>query len=576
MKGVRKKILIPLTVFAVVAFVSAALNIFNFERIKKETERINSEVVFTTLALDELTLNTDKIPKHLIFMCLKPDQAEDYQLALRDDENEYGDFNNIEYYIENMKDILPTAKHEKYYNEIKAMYPPLENHVNEAISLFKEGKTEEALEMSKGSIYEEASEIENKLSKFIEVNDKNAEKITDEIDRRVNNSKITCIAVMSISIIMFAIIIIMINRSVIKPVKKINGSLNELIDSIDANAGNLTMRVDVNTNDELGQVAGNINRFVEKLHDIMLKISNHSQQMHVISDDMDQNVSSVNANAVSVSSVMEELTASMEEVSATMIHINENSSSVNEEVEGMAEQTDNILGYVTEMEERARHLEQSAMENKEGTDRMIRPILDNLRKAIDDSKSVEEIASLTEQILSISSQTNLLALNASIEAARAGEAGRGFAVVADEISALADSSRQTAQDIQSINEMVISAVKELIRNSNEIVDYINETILPDYNNFVEGGRQYNEDAQKMYETMQNFAQRSGNLKKIMGNMAGAIDDISRAVGESSDGIVSASNNVQDLVAGIGGIETKVRDNTEIATDLNNEAQKFEF
>ncbi|MBE5906847.1 MAG: hypothetical protein E7277_08715, partial [Lachnospiraceae bacterium] len=108
MKGVRKKILIPLTVFAVVAFLSAILNIVNFNRIKKETVKVNDEVVFTTIALDELTQWTDKIPKHFILMCLKQDMASDYENTIFDTD---GDFDCIDYYMKNLKEYQSTAKH---------------------------------------------------------------------------------------------------------------------------------------------------------------------------------------------------------------------------------------------------------------------------------------------------------------------------------------------------------------------------------------------------------------------------------------------------------------------------------
>ena len=121
------------------------------------------------------------------------------------------------------------------------------------------------------------------------------------------------------------------------------------------------------------------------------------------------------------------------------------------------------------MRNRADELERTAEENKKNTNIIMGDILSALQEAIEESKSVEKVNGLTDEILSISSQTNLLALNASIEAARAGEAGKGFAVVADEIRQLADSSRDTASNIQNINDMVTVAVKELIKSSDEII-----------------------------------------------------------------------------------------------------------
>ena len=135
------------------------------------------------------------------------------------------------------------------------------------------------------------------------------------------------------------------------------------------------------------------------------------------------------------------------------------------EVELIAEKTDELTGYTKDMKAHAQSMESVARTNMESTDRKVSEILEVLQKAIEDSNSVKQVNSLTNDILNIASQTNLLALNASIEAARAGEAGRGFAVVASEISQLAAASQEAANNIQRINAVVTNSVTNLSDNA---------------------------------------------------------------------------------------------------------------
>jgi len=335
------------------------------------------------------------------------------------------------------------------------------------------------------------------------------------------------------------------------------------------------MRLEMQGKDEIAKMSAAINEFITTLQNIMTQITENSTTLETIVTDVYNSVSQANDSSCDISGVMEELSASMEMVSSTAEGVNANAKTVGGHVTELTTAANELLQYASEMERRASDLETTAVDNKTQTSEVIEGILNSLQKAMEDSKSVNQVNELTNEILSISSQTNLLALNASIEAARAGEAGKGFAVVADEIRKLADSSRETAGNIQNINNMVIAAVKDLVQCSDDIVKYINETILPDYDGFVESGKQYRDDASHVNEVVEVFHEMSSHIQDLTANITEAIGSVHISVEESSNAVSSAANNTNELVKEIEQITSEMNNTKNIADQLKNEAARFE-
>lgn len=372
----------------------------------------------------------------------------------------------------------------------------------------------------------------------------------------------------------FIMMMLVVVKAVINPLKEQQRALEEIILDIQAGKGDLTKRVIAGGNDEIGAMSADVNEFIETLQNIMSKIINNSNTLDGVVGNVAENVASSNDNANDISAIMEELSATMEEVAASTGDVSANTENIGQRVNKIADRTEEITEYAQEMKIRAAELENGAKENMEYTNRVVGEITSELQTALENSKSVDEVSKLTDEILSISSQTNLLALNASIEAARAGEAGKGFAVVADEIRQLADSSRETANNIQRINEMVIDAVKGLAASSEKIIAYINETVLPDYESFVNGGKQYNDDATKIDEDMAKYAHEVRQIKKRMREVTESIEGINNAIEDSSKGVTDAAISVDSLVQSISQVHGQMEENSAVAKNLKDESENF--
>lgn len=569
MNSVKNKIMIPVLLLAVIAFATSILSIMNADSISKKGDDIANNYLVTIETVGYLSESTQKLTRSAYsYIVAEGDAAKksvkDNIESLKSEIDGY-----MKDYEQTLDENEETAysSYKNYYSQFLTQFAVLEKYVDT-------NQTVNASKLANNNLVDVCNSLESALDDMT-----NSEvEATDHAMRQMHAlaafAKTTGGVCFVFAIGALIVAFLISTRKVVNPIVKTNKELKEISALINDNNGDLTKRVNVKSSDEIGQLAQGINQFLDILQNTIGKIVEGSKNLDNMINSVGENVTVSNDNAQDVSSAMEELSATMQEIAATIQTVNDNTESVGKNVVDIADKTEQINNYSQDMRERADSLAKSADENKRTTDEMVGNIVGTLKKAIEDSKSVERVNELTGEILNISSQTNLLALNASIEAARAGEAGKGFAVVADEIRQLADSSRDTANNIQAINEHVTSAVYQLIDNSNKIIKYIEETILADYDSFVQAGAQYNEDACYISETMQEFAEKTEKLKELMKNIVESIEGISSGVEQSANAVTSSAVSTSQLVEQMNSIDKEMSESRNTVGELKAQTDVF--
>lgn len=376
-------------------------------------------------------------------------------------------------------------------------------------------------------------------------------------------------------IVLIIISIIISYKNIIRKITSMSSEVGDIITNIEHGKGDLTSRVNTNTHSELVLIKDGINHFIETLQNVMRDVKNGSVVLSNSSESVSAQMRLANDNVTSTSAAMEELSASMETVSMTVESIDEQVIDVKDAASEITREAIDGTEKANEIKAEADEIKRQVIEKKEDVGQKMAVLSEVLKTAVKDSEQVSKINELTNDILEIASQTNLLALNASIEAARAGEAGRGFAVVATEISALADNSRQAAANIQDISNDVTRAVNSLSQHANEVLDFINETVLSDYDEFVSTGEKYENTANIMNELLSEFSRKAESLNAIMNAMADSISSISSSVKESSQAIGLSAQSTSEMVIEFEEISQAMNQNADVTKNLSDATQKFE-
>ena len=570
--SVIAKLIIPVAVLGCIAIMIAGVSLYSMTAVQKESNQISGEGVRATICMDEINLAFANTQKLTLALCAEP--SKDLYEYVASQLTEYQ--SNVDSYEKELlaMDHYFTADDIQLMNETFDLLTEAQGTTVELMQTAMAGDSAAAVAKANSVMTEWSDTIAVNMDTLISRNDELVKQNIQEQKDLYNQNMILSLILLAISFVAFVMVVVVIIKTVVKPLRKQTSELTEIIDEIKGGHGDLTKRVTVKSMDEIGQSSIGINHFIETLQNIMSNIISNSNVLDGVVGNVASSVAASSDNANDISAIMEELSATMEEVSATTNSVSENTTAAEGKVQKMADQTKVMSQYAQDMKKRATELEHTATENMNSTNEMIGEITTEMNQALENSKSVEKVAQLTADILSISSQTNLLALNASIEAARAGEAGKRFAVVADEIRQLADSSRETANNIQTINEQVIEAVQGLVVSSEKIVGYINENILPDYRAFVQGGQQYNDDATHIDNTMAEYAGEAQDILATMMEMTEAIEGISRAVEESANGVTDAATNIDSLVQSMSTVNGQMEENSTVAKNLKEESAAF--
>lgn len=431
----------------------------------------------------------------------------------------------------------------------------------------------------------DAASIDNQLSKLysaleisvqsVEVqNTVNTVRAQKSLESSTTTSRMVFVAVGVLLVAVFIISVFFAKFCITRPAKIATKELQNIIHDIEDNNGNLTVRVTQKSKDEIGQLVAGINKFIEVLDGIISEIQNDTADVKKSVNVVYGQIGTADSNIMDVSATMQQLAAGMTEMSTTAEHISGQTDSISQSMEDIAKEADNGSAMAKDIKVKAVKLKEEGIESKENTSKLADEIREAVKASLEKSKDVEKINELTDNILSISSQTNLLALNASIEAARAGEAGKGFAVVADEIRTLADSSRNTANDIQAISRDVTNSVGELADNANKMIDFIINVVMPDYDKLVNIGEQYNEDAEDFDNILQHFTDNATQLKQTMVDVATLIKGMSVTISENSDGVTMVSNNAGGLTEGMSQIKEEMLHTESAAGRLDETVGRF--
>lgn len=398
--------------------------------------------------------------------------------------------------------------------------------------------------------------------------DYNAEVVVEKLDLAKQTVVASAIISMAGSVLLLGLVI----TQILKKLNVVNQKIYDLANS----DGDLSQTLEIKTGDEVELIANNVNDLLKVIQEIMLKVSQSSTQLNEASQMMVDELAGADMSITDVSATMEEMSASMQETTASLNQISEAIVEVYERINNISEKATQGNVLSGEIQNRAVKIYKDADTEQQKAKKLAEDMKESVREKIEKSKAVSEIDILTENIIGITNQTNLLALNASIEAARAGEAGKGFAVVAGEIGNLATNSGTAATKIKQVSEEVIASVEALAEEAEQMIQFIEESVLGSYGSLITMSEGYRKDAENIHTMMEQFAEDSEKIESAMDHVKEVVQAVNAAAEETAKGVVCVAESTTDITKNMGEIQKKAEYNMHIARRLARQMDKFQL
>ncbi len=478
-------------------------------------------------------------------------------------------------YMEEYKAGIDSPEVEEVYVLLESRLHNFDSYVDAIIEASRGNDKDRANALVSNNLGMHNNTIDSNMNKLLEISAAELDVSKAQLRQEAEESYTVIVVVIVLLVVAAILITIIAIRLIVVPIRKIAVAINGMIEDIHNGKGSLTERVPVQTKDEISTLARGVNEFLDILQEMIGGVISCSEEIDLQQKSVHDVVEETNQSASETSATMQQLAASIQEVSATAAYVNENTRQAEESVSEMVNRAVKGTAFAEEIRSRAEKLRKLAQDSKETASGMIREFDVALQASIEDSHQIENIGNLTGDILSIAAKTNLLALNASIEAARAGEAGKGFAVVADEIRVLADGSKETANNIQQISKGVVEAVMKLADNANNLVNFINERILPDYEILEQTGEQYLHDSITVDQMMVEMRESMENIGTMMRDVAQSNDNITNNVQESAQGVTGIVGNTTALVNNMQNIIGALDQVSNVISHLSEQTACFQ-